>query len=1014
MARRDAVSVEQHTVAELRAYLRKSKHAQIEVFDEFLKNVESFVKLRVEAEEQYAKVRHRAKNLRGALPLDWSDISRICSPAEETPEESLVTLVVRDCLNEVEQVVRDLRKVLVRERQGVPLGRVQQVDAHCLRWLSRQPGRDAVEKAGGRQRILAVVRRESFDTLENRVFKDFVTRLEIPCCQYLKRNEVRFKDKDIVKRVKRLASLCGEALANPYLQATRDLKELPHPNYVLRQERRYSKIWKAYCRVIRHASIAERLWLRRDELADALQKIRVEAPRLADSRARFHSPLWFPAINGKNPLIEAPYYEPDECTEGVQIRAEGIFESGDFILDLERSPFDLLIYPQTHPNAKPYLQDYVKPSTEDIDGENHHFLGGILYRRDGDRLRDYFEQLYARVGGRRWVILVPDDWDALWQESIIRAVPLPRQNVFLLWRSVASLIGGIETLRGAKEGDSVAVADIRNGSGVMLSGLTLAEEHESGGLVPQRKAFARHPECYQAITASSRNRVLPRDRFLFWKRDDPYLSPTAQTKVDAFIWNSMHRLYVAAHPECLERGARIFMEKRDAGRVAYFDELEALSLIGQTPDERIIAKELVAADERYPGGRERVTKVERAERGVVVAAQSDIIIFRLCMGEVTKDAALKEYKQTLAERASQEYSLDLTARMTPGQGIAVVTVMAEGWREPVTLDFLRNMSDSVLTIAKMEQELPRSFPPDAPCVVADAGLWSNVRSLAEAFMNGEIGPDGRWFRKAAWLYPTGTELPRNTSPLELLRRKNVFGNELGRELPGQREWFSDFDYNKLFRKLARDFKSELDPRAKDQLASLIAWTYQHEFSEFRAIRKQCVKKVLAYAEDGNKNSAPLHQELTLCANLCVEPSEWVTLMAAVCRRISDYENDVSRDFYLLYNLLQFHPTIIRDTGNNEPDACWRWVQHIPHWLDVYKNGGGRAVAYILKSLLYFLRCRLYDGKRFLTDEHDGAHYRIIAGCLLEPFKANADNIREIVVKYLNGKGRLDDMPKVID
>ncbi|MBV5332852.1 hypothetical protein JZU54_04675, partial [bacterium] len=85
--------------------------------------------------------------------------------------------------------------------------------------------------------------------------------------------EPRFKEEDIVKRVRRLAALCGEALDNPSLQATRDLAELPYPNYVLRQERRYSKIWKAYCLVIRHASIAERLWLRRDELTATLLRL---------------------------------------------------------------------------------------------------------------------------------------------------------------------------------------------------------------------------------------------------------------------------------------------------------------------------------------------------------------------------------------------------------------------------------------------------------------------------------------------------------------------------------------------------------------------------------------------------------------------------------------------------------------------------------------------------------------------------------------------------------------------
>lgn len=1005
MAWRDAVSSDCYTVAELRAYLRKSRRTPISAFDDFLEEVESFVKLRVDAEARHVYVRHRAKSLRGALPLDWSDIARIIQPETKTPEESLVTLVTRECLAEVEQVVRDLRKVLVRERQNVPLGRVQQVDSHCLRWLSRQPGRDAAEKAGGRQRILAVVRRESFDTLENRVFKDFSSRLEIHCRDYLKRNEPKFKDTDIVKRVRRLAALCGEALDNPSLENVRDLTELPHPNYVLRQERRYSKIWKAYCLVIRHASIAERLWLRRDELRVTLQRLKEEAPRLAHPRTRFHSPLWFPVINGKNPLIEAPFYETDESVQGTRSAAGFAHDNGDFILDLDRPPRNLLIYPQTHPNAKPYLQDYDRPSTEDIGGENQHFLGGILCKRDGDKLRDYFEQLYALVGGKRWVILVSDDWDSRWQETVIRAVPLPRQNVSLLWRSVAALIGGIEMLRDAKAGDSVAVADILNGRGVMLSRLTLAEDPESGGLVPQRKSFMRHEDCYHEVTASSRNRVPPRDRFLFGKKDDPYLSLAAQTKVDTFVWNCAHRLCVAAHPECLERGARIFMEKRDAGQIAFFDELEALSLIVQTPDERVEAKTLVAADEKFPGGREAVLTVRRAAS---IAAQEQQVLFLLCMGEAVEDAPLKELRHELKDRAEQKTSLDMVARMTPGQGMAIVTVTADGWRESVTLDFLGNMTDSIHTIDSLERDMPRSFPPDTPNVWANDMLWGGVDAVVTRYMNGTVAPDGTWFAKATWIYPLGTPLPKNATPLERLRRKNVFGNDAERRVPEHGMLFGEFDFKKLFRKLARDYKAETDRTTKDQLARLIAWTYQYDFAEFKTIRRHCVKKVLAYAKDGN-NPAPLYQELTLCANLCVEVGEWADLLNAVFRRISNYTCQVTHDFYLLYNLLQFHPSIIKDVGIDQPDKCWHWVQHIPHWLEEYRTGGGVATSYILKSLLYFLRCRLYDGKRFLTQEHDADHYEVIEGCLQRPVHRNAEHVRKAVLHYLNGEGRIDDL-----
>ena len=746
--------------------------------------------------------------------------------------------------------------------------------------------------------------------------------------------------------------------------------------------------------------------MRRDELTGTLLKLREEVPCQTASDARFQSSLWFPYIDGKKPLIEAPYYEKQDGIGSGKAREIWDIEKDDFILDLNRPPRDLLIYPQDHPNAKPYLQDFSHPSTEDIGGDDHYFLGAILHVRDAEKLRDYFEQLYAQVGGTRWVILVPDDWDALWQETVIRAVPLPRQNVFLLWRSVAALIGGASVLRDANDGEGVAVVDIRNGSGVMLSRLTLISE--SGGLVPKRKAFARHPDCYQAITVSSRNRVLPRDRFLFGNRDDPYLSPIAHLKVDTFCRNDTHTLFVAAHPEWMLQGARTFLEKHDAGQIAYFDELEALSIVAQTLDERVVPKVLVEANEKSPGGREYVKAVPCA---AYIAAQEQRALFQLCMGEADKDAPLKELLHELRDRTEQNMLLDMTARMTPGQGMALVTVTADGWRESVTLDFLK-MTDSKRTIASWEHDMPRSFPPDSPHVWADTKLWGGVRHLVNDYQRGAREPDGAWFARATWIYPLGTPLPRNATPLERLRRKNVFGNDAERRLPEHGMLFDEFDFSKLFRKLARDYKADTDRNAKDQLARLIAWTYQHDFAEFKNIRKQCVKTVLEYAQDGS-NPAPLYQELTLCANLCVDADEWVDLLNAVYYRISDYANKVDHDFYLLYNLLQFHTDIIEKTSINDPELCWEWVKHIPHWLDVYRDGGVTS-GRILKSLLYFLRCRLYDGRRFLTQEHDLEHYQVISECLERPVHHKADHVRKIVLRYLNGEGRIDDLLYVID
>ena len=89
------------------------------------------------------------------------------------------------------------------------------------------------------------------------------------------------------------------------------------------------------------------------------------------------------------------------------------------------------------------------------------------------------------------------------------------------------------------------------------------------------------------------------------------------------------------------------------------------------------------------------------------------------------------------------------------------------------------------------------------------------------------------------------------------------------------------------------------------------------------------------------------------------------------------------------------------------------MQNFPYWIDKYEDRKGPVMNYILKCLLYFLRCRLYDGKRFLTEEHDADRRSIILGALEGYMHRNAVITRDILVRYLNGQGRLDDIPLLI-
>jgi len=1041
MAGRHAVAMSERTVTELRAYLKKVKRDPIPEFDAFLKEVETFGKLRFEAEDGFLRNRHRAKSKRHALPLDWVDIARILSPDVESPEVSLVTEVVKLCLSEVEAIIQDLRKVLIRHREKVSLEVVQQVDAQCLRWLSKQPGRHAVEKAGSRQRILAVVRRENYNTLENRVLKDFIIRIQFPCAEYLKRNEPRFKDWDIVKQVRRLYNLCGEALRNPLIEDVSDLKELPHPNYVLRQEWRYSKVWKAYCRIIRHAGIAERLWLRRQELSDTLKDLRGAVPLQMSARAKYYCPVWFNYVDGKNELLDKPFYENEEGKVSTTDNISTVATDNDVIIDLTGSQpcRDLLIYGR-HENAKPYLQNYKKPSIEDVKGDHHYFLRDILKAQDKEKLRDYFEQLHSELGGERWFILVPDDWEPFWQEAVIKSTPLTRNRVFLLWRSVAAVISCIDKLKSASEGETITVIDIQQAGLVGISKLTLALEEQEGKLIPQRKSYVRHRRCYSQVILKPTGRVSKRSSILSGEVPGYALSDIDLGNIKDFTRNSKHvvvvdnlnlRLdkmpssWIFAGRSLLEHGTRRFISLRDRNKIAYYDELEALSLIVQTPDERIEARELVKANEKSPGGLE--LPPQSLQHAAILKRHSNYVDLVLCMGDPTPDAPLKIKQHPFYKSLEEDHEIDLVSRVTPGQGMALVTVMSDFLREPIELDFLKGMTDKgkggrTLTIATLEDEMERSFPPDSPDVVADYGLWSNIQEDVERYMSDKAPPDGRWFARASWLYPKNSELPKGSTPLERLRRKNVFGNDPGHRLPEMDQestlWEiqnKSFYFDDLFSKLATDYESEA--YNQDEIARLIAWTYQTDYPAFKRIRKNIVKKVLDYAK-GKSEDAPLLQEMTLCANLCTSSSEWSDCLNAIMCRLKNYDNNVSRDFYLLYNLLQFHPSILRDAQSKITDlrldeSCWLLVQHFPYWYEQYRYRR-TTIPYILKSLLYFLRCRRFDDKVFLNEGRDPDHYRIISKMLRNPVHESHEDLRGLVIKYLNGKGTIGDLPTAID
>lgn len=157
------------------------------------------------------------------------------------------------------------RRVLNRQRELVPLSRVQELDTQCMQWLSRQPGNSLVQRAGGRQRILALSRYENRNTLENRVFRDLLDRTVAAAREYLVLNADRTRDQ-ATRRTMRYALVqqyqreCRRLSLELEDQGVTRAPDVVQPNYVLLHDNRYQHVWTAWQEIIHRERVMDDLW----------------------------------------------------------------------------------------------------------------------------------------------------------------------------------------------------------------------------------------------------------------------------------------------------------------------------------------------------------------------------------------------------------------------------------------------------------------------------------------------------------------------------------------------------------------------------------------------------------------------------------------------------------------------------------------------------------------------------------------------------------------------------------
>ncbi len=197
----------------------------------------------------------------GRAVRDWATLLRkwLDNKDTEEPRLALIVKIAQQFGGRLEALCRTPRRVLRRVRAFERPGRVRQLDSACVRWLTRQPGRDHVERCGPKQRLLAVVRTENSDTPENRVAKDFLYRARRACQDYVFENSLR-REKQRIRDVERFRVLLDRLLVETEIGTASGLVGPPEPNYVLLYDPRYRELWHWYQRLRRQQMDQDNIW----------------------------------------------------------------------------------------------------------------------------------------------------------------------------------------------------------------------------------------------------------------------------------------------------------------------------------------------------------------------------------------------------------------------------------------------------------------------------------------------------------------------------------------------------------------------------------------------------------------------------------------------------------------------------------------------------------------------------------------------------------------------------------
>ena len=224
----------------------------------------------------------------------------------QEPRMDVIVKQARELSRILDALEKRPRRILRRVNRQTPVGRVQEIDRRSMLWLARQPGETLAERAGDDQRILAVVREENFDTLENRVLRAYGELASRHGRDYLARNKTRRMSRRAIM-VEAFAKKSQRLARELAARGVRAAEPGVTPNFVLQQNPLYHDVWQGWRELLETKRTDDELWRWQARSWEEFCGLAVMVALIGVPGASVvaSAPIWFRDEHHRGRLIEA-------------------------------------------------------------------------------------------------------------------------------------------------------------------------------------------------------------------------------------------------------------------------------------------------------------------------------------------------------------------------------------------------------------------------------------------------------------------------------------------------------------------------------------------------------------------------------------------------------------------------------------------------------------------------------------------------------------------------------------